>query len=235
MIKHKELDKVAHDCLIHTAEIIETSALLYHNHKFPTAIFFAIISLEEIGKFATFCEYLRKFKDLPNNIEKKLRSDHKYKLNQILRLEANRTKIANQHSNRFTLSVPHINFTELLCKNSQLDKIKQLAIYYDYKKEKSIDLYHHFKHKITLNNLGHFCFILEHLIHGNFSIEILRLYFGNANGIIMLDKIPDNDPNYINLNKAIKNINSKKISVAKFSNTFHELIILYDTLYKKDN
>ena len=235
MIKHKELKKVVQDCLIHTTEIIKTSTLLYNNHKFPTAIFIAIISLEEIGKFATFCEYLRKFEDLPDDIEEKLRSSHKYKLNQILKLEENRIKVANQHPNHLSLCEPTINFAELLCKNSQLDKIKQLAIYYDYKLEKSVDLYNHCKHKIPLNNLGHFCFILQHLVHCNFSMEILRLNHGDKNGIIMINKALIEDKNYVNLNTALNNINLKKTSVDKYSITFYELITLYDALYKNNN
>lgn len=119
-------------------------------------------------------------------------------------------------------------------KHLKLDKIKQLALYYDYKKGKSFNLHHHFeKHKITKNNLAHFCFILN-LAFYYLVLEKIRHKYGTRDGLLFNDKIPLDDVDYVNLNRIVEDIRSKKdTSLSKFQGTFNELIILHDEIYKK--
>ncbi len=235
MIKHSELSKVVEDCFEHIIELLKTTKFLYENNKLPSSIFYAIIMLEETGKLAVYSEYLRQLKDVPDKIEIKLRTDHIFKLRQLVDMETKRNDVLKRKKDSFTLFDTSIQPEKLREYYLKFDKIKQLALYYDYKKEKSFNLYHHFeKNKITKNNLGHFCFILVNLAYYYLTLEKIRHRYGDQFGILYNERISYNDPDYINLKKTIEDIRLKKdTSLSKFQNTFHELILLHNEIYKK--
>ena len=234
MIKHNELSLIVEDCFEHIRELLKVSKFLYENNKIPSTIFFSVIIIEETGKLAVYSDYLRKFQDIPDDLETKLRTDHLFKLRQIVDLEVERNKILKT-TNSSSLVDSNIIPEKLKEKYLKLDKIKQLALYYDYKKGKSFNLYHHFeKHKITKNNLAHFCFILLNLALYYLVLEKIRHKYGTRDGILFSNKIPLEDVDYVNLNGIVEDIRSKKdTSLSKFQITFNELIILYDEIYKK--
>lgn len=67
-----------------------------------------------------------------------------------------------------------------------------------------------------------------------FSIGKIRHKYGTRDGLLFNDKIPLDDVDYVNLNRIVEDIRSKKdTSLSKFQGTFNELIILHDEIYKK--
>lgn len=233
MIPHSKLRSAIDGCYEHILELIKTSKFLFDNSKYDSAIFYAIIVLEETSKLSIYCEHMRKGIDVSDTLENKMRKEHPFKLNRLMNQEQKMKEIA-QEKYKIELFENKINVENLLKNNTRLNQIKQMALYFDHKKGVNIGMRHHFlKHKITKNMLANFCKVLINLAVYCVESEILRHKYGDTDGILLRENIPKNDESYKNMQKIYQDILSKE-SLEIFQSTFGELRCLYDYIYKND-
>ena len=232
MLTVSDLIKAERGCFDHIYDLLNDALFLYDNQKLPNSIFLSIIAIEEIGKYATYCDYLRKSFDMPDNIEDKLRKNHNFKLQQLINLDHKRNQLQSNNSRQIYKS--HIDISFLLKQQKNFNKIKQLCLYYDFKCGKSVNAASHYSHTLTKNSLGHFCFIIINLVFFYGSMEFLRQKYGDSNGIIYLNKINHQDPLYVELLKSIKSLPTNNNSMKLFQSVFHELGLLYDKIYSNN-
>ena len=233
MLTVSNLIKAERDCSHHIQNLLHDIRFLYCNHKFPNSIFFSIVALEELGKYATYCDYLRKAIDMPDNIEKKLRTSHNFKLQQLIHLDAKRNHLRSDSLKQSYK--PSTSIDLLLKRHKDFNKIKKLCLYYDFKCGKSTNVTSHYSHKITKKFLGNFCFGIANLVFVNGSMEFLRQKYGNSNGIIYLNKLDQKDPLYTEMLKVLDSIHPQDESIKQFQSVFYELRLLYDEIYSKQN
>ena len=229
MLTISDLTKAEKDCAAHIDNLLKDAEFLYHNHKFPNSIFLSIIAIEEIGKYATYCDYLRKLIDMPDSIENKLRKSHNFKLQQLIVLDHKRNQLQSYNPEQIYKS--HIDVSVLLKRQKDFNKIKQLCLYYDFKCDKSVNVICHFSRSILKNHLGHFSRVLSTLVFYYGNMEFLRQKYGNRDGIIYLNKITTQDPLHIESLKAVESLSTMDDSIKRFQNVFVELVSLYDKIY----
>ena len=236
IIKHKNLSKVIQDCHDHIRGLLKTSIFLHNNDDFPLSIVICILAFEEINKIAVLGDYYRKLKDVPRSEIEKLR-DHKYKLTQFIELERLRE---NKRLKQRKSSIEEIKKYNKMAEEQKkmfltLNGIKQLGMYYDYNKGKTMTLEVHFmKNKITKNNLGHFCLFLHEITSYSANIEALRSLYGTSEGLIDSEnpKLKKNK-HFIELSKLERKIHDPKYlpSLHKFQSTAFELEKLLEYYY----
>lgn len=233
MISLKNLAFCAYECAESIEDIFKTSSFLYNNHKFSPSVYYTILGMEEIGKYATYNDHIRKGKNISNNMEKKLSSDHLYKLKKCISLEIIRNDLLKKKlktsQNLLFNSIPKANI--ILKETELLDKVKQFSIYYTFKKGKSLNSFHFYeKNKLLKNNFGHYCLILNKMAIYTFDLETLRHKYGDKDGQIFAENVPSNDKLLQRIKKMYEWLASGNISVKKYRNVNLELMKLVKQL-----
>lgn len=190
-IKHKDLKNALRGCANQINKLLKTSQKHNENKNYPQCIVDCIFAFEEITKFEIYAKHQREFKDISKSKMKKL-EEHAYKLTVWLDEERLRDifvleNTANMSKNDKINKENKIN--ESAEKQKKLfvkfDKIKQLGMYTDFVKGKTISLDEHFmKTGITKNNLEIFCYYLFRYTNYRWFLETLRTQCGNIMGII---------------------------------------------------
>lgn len=193
-IKHKDLKIALRGCANQINKLLKTSAKHNEDKNYSQCIVDCILAFEEITKFEIYAKHQREFKDISKSKTKKL-EDHIYKL--TVWVEEERLRDIYLLENTVNISKnDQINkkneINESAEKQKKLfvkfDKIKQLGMYTDFIKGKTISLDEHFmKTGITKNNLGVFCYYLFRYTNYRWFLETLRTQCGNSMGIIDLN------------------------------------------------
>ena len=229
MLSISNLVQAEEGCRVHIADLVDEADHLHQKSKFKRSIFLSIIAMEEIGKYATYCNYLLKKIEMPNNIEEKLRTNHIFKLRQPVILDHERSK--SYPKDKTKIYTPFSNFERLLEKQKNFNKIKKLCLYYDFIKNKEVNIQNYYSDKINKNDLLHFSFVISYhaFYHNNF--EFLRYKYGNTQGVIYVNKIDKQDPVYLKLLEIDKEMGKEKYSIKTYNRVFSELVKFHDALY----
>ena len=228
IIPCKDLSRAIPDCLDHVADLLKTAKHLHDNNKFDHAIMCTVLGYEELNKLAVLLDRQRRFEDITKKTMHDL-SNHRYKLTQILTFELKREANWENFFNITSQNTVLHELNHLRDYFQTLNFVKQMAMYYDYRGNRSITL----KHQIQGDNLGHFSFILQSFVYLHFNREMLFHRFGNSSGLITAPKedVMKSDE-WKNQAHHTKNLSSSstELSRMKFWNTLIEIKSLYEYL-----
>lgn len=230
MIPLKNLRKVCDGCQQQISFLMKQATKQHNSKNYGLSIFLTIIALEEISKFAVYCDHLRKLKSVSTRMQKKLRTNHNYKIFKIFKTEIeNDKKLSKTKQIGSKLLLPHML--------GSLNFVKQFILYYDMIDEKSMTLQEHFlKHEMPKNNLAHYGTYLWRYTNILFQSELLKNKYAKIDGNIYSDSNLLTSKEYRDFKKDTDEFSNPKdpISAEKARFVIDELEILakkFDMFY----
>ena len=205
MIPLKNLRKVCSGCQRQVSFLMKQATKQHNAKNYSLSIFLTIIALEETSKFAVYCDHLRKLKPVSTRMQKKLRTNHNYKIFKIFKTEIeNDKKLPKDKQIGSKLLIPIML--------GSLNFVKQFILYYDMIDDKSLTLQEHFlKHEMPKNNLAHYGTYLWRFTNILFQSELLKNQYAKIDGNIYSDSNILNSKEYANFKKDTDEFTNPKV------------------------